>query len=436
MHATCATASRQLVLTPRLAAPDIRSTGSPADNEPPRTTRRGRVSFALTKEYHHDRQHTDSHRSSSQSSPYVRARAPLDLSRQPATAPGRHASASVQVAVSQLVAGVPIAEWPAWLRGFAAGWMFVVGSCFGSFLNVVAYRWPRRMSLSKPGSHCPHCSRPIAVRDNVPIVAWLWLRGRCRQCGGSIAARYPLVELLAGTAFLLVGWGELLTPRGGWLLAATHAHEGRAKLTLAGHLTLVITLLAAALLVLDKAPWRGSLYLPAAMLAGALVAAHLPVAPSLSATAKSLDQPPGAALATAALGLALGIALAAIWRLTQRSAAGSVARYTVGCWLLVGVYLGPVATAGVAVIASLGELATAAAQRAGLSIDRLSTSGWLVAAVLVVLTGWTFLIDSPGLATAQSSAAGRPTLWIAAAVAASGAAMLITGRLIRDRQPR
>ncbi|MBX9788190.1 MAG: prepilin peptidase [Pirellulales bacterium] len=398
--------------------------------------RRGRVSFALTKEYHHDRHYTDSNRSSSESPSHVRSRASLDLSRQPAAAPLRHASASVQVAVSQLIAGVPIAEWPVWLRAFAAGWLFVLGSCFGSFLNVVAYRWPRRMSLSKPGSHCPHCSRPIAPRDNVPIMAWLWLRGRCRQCGGAIAARYPLVELLAGMAFLLVGWGELLTSRGGWLLAATHAHEGRATLALAGHLTLVTTLLAATLLVLDRAPWRGALYWPAAMVAGALVAARLPVAPILAAPANTLDRPPGMALTAAALGLAIGIALAAIWRITQRNAAAGVARYTVGCWLLVGVYLGPIATAGIAVIASLGELATAAAQRVGLSIDRLSTSGWLLAAVVVVLTGWTFLMDSPGLGAAQSIAAGRPTIWIVGSVAAAGAAMVITRLLARDRPVR
>jgi len=76
------------------------------------------------------------------------------------------------------------------------------GLLFGSFLNVVAYRLPRGESLAFPGSHCPSCETPIKPYDNVPVLSWLWLKGRCRSCRGAISARYPLVE--AGTAVLLV----------------------------------------------------------------------------------------------------------------------------------------------------------------------------------------------------------------------------------------
>jgi leader peptidase (prepilin peptidase)/N-methyltransferase len=76
----------------------------------------------------------------------------------------------------------------------------VMGAIFGSFLNVVAYRLPRGESLSRPRSRCPGCQRPIRPYDNVPVVSWLLLRGRCRACGVRISARYPLVE--AGTALL------------------------------------------------------------------------------------------------------------------------------------------------------------------------------------------------------------------------------------------
>lgn len=79
----------------------------------------------------------------------------------------------------------------------------VLGAIFGSFLNVVVYRLPRGESLASPGSHCPSCETPIKPYDNVPVFAWLWLRGRCRSCGEAISARYPLVE--AATAVLCAG---------------------------------------------------------------------------------------------------------------------------------------------------------------------------------------------------------------------------------------
>src|ERR1019366_670453 len=77
------------------------------------------------------------------------------------------------------------------------------GALVGSFLNVVVYRLPRGESLVTPGSHCPSCSAPVKPYDNVPVLAWLWLRGRCRACRAAISPRYPLVE--ATTAALCVG---------------------------------------------------------------------------------------------------------------------------------------------------------------------------------------------------------------------------------------
>jgi leader peptidase (prepilin peptidase)/N-methyltransferase len=77
----------------------------------------------------------------------------------------------------------------------------VLGLILGSFLNVVAYRLPRGESLATPASRCPGCDTPIKPYDNVPVLSWLLLRGRCRGCGASIAWRYPLVEL--ATALLM-----------------------------------------------------------------------------------------------------------------------------------------------------------------------------------------------------------------------------------------
>jgi leader peptidase (prepilin peptidase)/N-methyltransferase len=79
----------------------------------------------------------------------------------------------------------------------------VMGAIVGSFLNVVAYRLPRHESLVTPGSHCPACGTPVKPYDNIPIVSYLLLRGRCRSCAAPISKRYPLVEAL--TAALCVG---------------------------------------------------------------------------------------------------------------------------------------------------------------------------------------------------------------------------------------
>ncbi len=80
----------------------------------------------------------------------------------------------------------------------------VAGLLIGSFLNVVAYRLPRGESLSHPGSRCPGCGAPIAPYDNIPVVSWLLLRGRCRHCGEPISIRYPLVEATTAVLYALV----------------------------------------------------------------------------------------------------------------------------------------------------------------------------------------------------------------------------------------
>jgi leader peptidase (prepilin peptidase)/N-methyltransferase len=77
----------------------------------------------------------------------------------------------------------------------------LLGALIGSFLNVVIHRLPRGESLVSPGSHCPTCGAPVRPLDNVPVVSWLLLRGRCRNCAAPISPRYPAVELLTAVAF-------------------------------------------------------------------------------------------------------------------------------------------------------------------------------------------------------------------------------------------
>ena len=86
----------------------------------------------------------------------------------------------------------------------------------GSFVNAWAYRLPRKISVVRGRSFCPHCEAQIKAYDNVPLVSWLVLRGRCRACGGAISLRYPIVEGLTALLYALValhdGWSWLLVP--------------------------------------------------------------------------------------------------------------------------------------------------------------------------------------------------------------------------------
>jgi leader peptidase (prepilin peptidase)/N-methyltransferase len=82
----------------------------------------------------------------------------------------------------------------------------LLGLAIGSFLNVVVWRVPRGESVAHPPSACPACGHPIRARDNVPVVSWVLLRARCRDCGAPISSRYPLVEAGTAVAFGLVAW--------------------------------------------------------------------------------------------------------------------------------------------------------------------------------------------------------------------------------------
>jgi len=86
------------------------------------------------------------------------------------------------------------------------------GLVVGSFLNVVIHRLPRGESIAFPPSHCPSCRTPIRAWHNVPVISYLWLRGRCRQCGVRISPRYPAVELLTGLVFWALFWRFGPTP--------------------------------------------------------------------------------------------------------------------------------------------------------------------------------------------------------------------------------
>lgn len=120
-------------------------------------------------------------------------------------APARSLAARPRPLLEPLAAQIPIRLF----EFFILAWLFVFGSCIGSFLNVVVYRTPRRLSLWG-SSFCPRCRVRIPAWDNLPVFGWLKLRGRCRTCRLPISPRYPLVELAVGLIVLVLATLEIL----------------------------------------------------------------------------------------------------------------------------------------------------------------------------------------------------------------------------------
>lgn len=152
-----------------------------------------------------------------------------------------------------------------------AAYAFVVGACFGSFLNVCVSRWPAGLSIISPRSRCPHCERPIPASENIPIFGWLLLRGRCKGCGQRISPEYPLVELLVAT---------------GWLFAFLHHGPTLTALRVAvfGTLLLGIALTDARHYVIpDGFTLFGLIWVLATAIAGIFTGTQGPFAPPLDA---------------------------------------------------------------------------------------------------------------------------------------------------------
>ena len=134
------------------------------------------------------------------------------------------------------------------------GWLVFFGASIGSFLNVVVYRMPLGKNLSDPPSHCPKCGYPIRWYDNVPVLGWLWLGGKCRDCQEPISIRYPIVEFIGGSVFGVIAW--LTIRRGG------DASLSEFFFFVLGLSSLVLTFFAAGLIQRDSKPVPWRLFLP------------------------------------------------------------------------------------------------------------------------------------------------------------------------------
>ncbi len=197
---------------------------------------------------------------------------------------------------------------PRWVDVLVLAWAAATGACVGSFLNVCVYRLPRRcLSVRRPArSFCPACGRQLRWHENIPILSWLALRGRCAGCQGRIGLRYPLVEAATLLAFLALAWRDL----------AGRVVEPEAWGLFLAHATLVSSLLVCALVDLefrvipDEIDVPGILLAPLAVLA--VPSLFAPSPPDVGALARAawevLESPlgwwglPGAAQALDALG--------------------------------------------------------------------------------------------------------------------------------------
>lgn len=295
--------------------------------------------------------------------------------------------------MSPFVASLP----PAFFHGILALWLFALGGVIGSFVNVVIYRLPAGLSLSWPGSHCPACGHAIRWYDNVPVVGWLRLGGRCRDCGAAISPRYPLVEAITAAVFLLVGAVEGFsgganlpirpeTVAGGLLLLPPTVLE------LAGivayHLFVISTLLAAVGIEYDGHRVPRRLWLPALAVGGLT-----PIAwPSLHPVAAWPGLVgPFAGLVDGAAGMVLGLALGlAAWPIvgTKRGPGFAAAA---AC---VGLFLGWQAALAITVAAVAIHAVASLPRRFGLQAGVDLPTMWLTGLTLVWIVAWKPIVDA------------------------------------------
>lgn len=248
-------------------------------------------------------------------------------------------------------------------------WLFAVGACIGSFMNVVIYRLPAELSLLHPPSRCPVCETPIRPTDNVPIFGWLWLRGRCRSCRVPISVRYPAVELLVGLLFVGLAWVE---PVSGGSNQPSPPNIPAPELwgIYAYHLFLLCSLICAAFTEFDGHRLTTRLIVPAFIvgLIAPLIWPHLRPLTTTVSLATSVPQSFEGVVGVT-IGFVLGVVIAAIDRRWQTKTDPTLARIKPSildfgvalAW--VGAFLGWQAVIALAVVSIMTRLFLALAGR-------------------------------------------------------------------------
>ncbi len=257
----------------------------------------------------------------------------------------------------------------------------VVAAAVGSFLNVVIYRLPRRQSLIRPASRCPHCDHPIRWYDNVPVAGWILLGGRCRDCHARISPRYPAIEALMAALGGLLAWKDVLVP-----IDSTGADFLVELRWLVFHLLLVCTLVCAAAIEFDGlVPPRRLLQFPALVGAAMLLIWRDLLWPGDVIRFAGLP----AAMSGAAMGLLLGLAPCLAMLTNTQGARGRYALVALGELMLVGFFVGDHAIVPVALETMALYVATQLAARLWPVAGRFGWAGPLL------LTSVLWLAASP-----------------------------------------
>ncbi|MCU0961209.1 MAG: prepilin peptidase [Pirellulaceae bacterium] len=279
---------------------------------------------------------------------------------------------------------------------FLGVWLFAVGACVGSFVNVVALRLPVGEQIARSSSRCPVCRHLIRWYDNIPLLSWLRLRGRCRDCGTRIPLRYPVVELLAGLLFLALALGEglvagrnlPLAPGGPryvlwspWQIWTLYAY----------HSLLLTTLLTAALFRFDGHVPPPTVFAPVLTLGllGVAVLGWLHPASAVSSAAGD-TRALGQALQRIVWGLGMGVAMGVCsWPATGgRSDGCRGAPAEIWACMACGVGLGYQAVVAVVFLAAWSYLGAALLSTRWPRLAALPWSGHLTGAGLLYIMQW------------------------------------------------
>lgn len=295
------------------------------------------------------------------------------------------------------------------MRGFLALWLFAVGACVGSFVNVVVLRLPAGESIVRTGSRCPVCLHPIRWFDNIPIMSWLILRARCRDCHSPIATRYPLVELATAVVFLLLGFVEVLS--GGWSLPRLAAASSYIEFSAfeswslyVFHIVAVVTLLSAALIELDCHAVPRRLFVPAFSV-GLLASLGLPFVHPVPAVVTPFDFSWLKGLVDASWGVFTGGILGmAAWPATSRHPCGPPAgRTAILATATAGMYVGWQAVAVITVVVSAALLFGVGIGRFNNRLYRVGWCGYLMPSLFVYLILWRHGVERFAVLGADSS---------------------------------
>lgn len=282
---------------------------------------------------------------------------------------------------------------------FLALWLFAVGGCVGSFVNVVVLRLPAGVGIARSGSRCPSCSHPIRWFDNIPIISWLVLRGRCRDCHAPISVRYPLVELAVAVIFLAVGLVEglgsgqnLPRPVSASPSFEFSAFQGWALYSF--HMVAIVTLLSAALIERDGHVVPRRLFLPAGLV-GMLASVGLSFSHPVSAVEINFMASWLSGLVDASWGtIAGGLVGFASWPATRGQMHGpGGGSHAVFCAGATGLYFGWQAAGPILVVTALAFFLSSALGRLFSSPRPVRWCSCLVLTVVLYVVFWRQLVD-------------------------------------------